>query len=111
MALDIGPYLAPILTAVITAGATYSMLVSRLSRLETRMEQLEGGQMDVHKLSNQIIALSVKLDELKADVAKHNNVVERLYKVENETQAQWKRIDELKMQHTHDMDALKGEHG
>jgi hypothetical protein len=37
--------------------------------------------------------------------------VERLYKVENETQAQWKRIDELKMQHTHDMDALKGEHG
>ena len=111
MSLDIGPYLAPIITAIITGGATYAAMVSRLTRLEVRVEQLEGGAMDVHALSNQITALSVKLDELKTDVAKHNSVVERLYQVENETKAQWKRIDELKAQHAHDMDTLKGEHG
>lgn len=94
--MDITPYITPIVTAIITAGATYSMLVSRLSRLETRMEQLEGEAMDVHTLSNQITALSVKLDELKTDVAKHNQLIERTYKLENETTAQWKRIDEIR---------------
>lgn len=94
--MDITPYVAPLVTALITAGATYAAIVSRLSRLEVSVRQLEGSSMDVHTLSNQLTALTVKLDELKSDVSKHNQLIERTYKLETETKAQWNRIDELR---------------
>lgn len=96
MALDIGPYLAPIVTAIIAAGATYAAMLSRITRLETRIEAVERVNASVNSLTNQITALSVKLDELKSDVSKHNQLIERTFQLESETKAQWRRIDELR---------------
>ena len=94
--MDITPYIAPIVTAVITAGATYAAIVSRLSRLEVRIEHVERQQMDVHTLSNQIASLSAKVDDLRRDVEKHNNVVERLVTVEGQQKTMWRRQDDLR---------------
>lgn len=73
-----------------------SELSIHLAQMGTRLELLEHSQMDVHALGNQITALSVKLDELKSDVSKHNQLIERTYQLETETKAQWKRIDEMR---------------
>jgi uncharacterized protein YlxW (UPF0749 family) len=94
--MDITPYIAPIVTAIITAGATYAAIVSRLSRLEVRIEHVERQQMDVHTLSNQIASLSAKVDDLRRDVEKHNNVVERLVTVEGQQKTMWRRQDDLR---------------
>lgn len=45
-------------------------------------------------LSNQLIAY--RLDQLEHKVEKHNQVVERVALLEQDNNAQWKRIDELK---------------
>lgn len=94
--MDLTPYVAPIVTAIITGGATYAAVVSRLTRLEVRVEHLERGQLDANSLSAQIAALSAKVDDLRTDVEKHNNLVERLCKVENQLPTMWKRQDELR---------------
>lgn len=46
-------------------------------------------------LSNKIAVLQSDMRNLSARVEKHNNVVERTYKVETELQTCWKRHDEL----------------
>ena len=94
--VDITPYVAPILTAIITAGATYAAIVSRLSRLEVRIEHVERQQMDVATLSAQIGSLSTKVDDLRRDVEKHNNIVERLVTVEGQQKTMWRRQDDLR---------------
>lgn len=40
--------------------------------------------------------ISYRLDQLEGKVNKHNNLVERMYKVESDQVTQWKRFDELK---------------
>jgi outer membrane murein-binding lipoprotein Lpp len=94
--VDFTPYVAPIVTAIITGGATYAAMVSRLTRLEVRVEHLEHDQIDANTLSAQIAALSAKMDDLRADVEKHNNLVERMCKVEQQIPTMWKRQDELR---------------
>lgn len=37
-----------------------------------------------------------KIDELKAQVEKHNQVVERTYKLESDMSTVWKRYDDMK---------------
>ena len=45
-------------------------------------------------LSNRLVAY--RLDKLEKKVEKHNQVVERVALLEQDNNAQWKRIDELK---------------
>jgi len=45
-------------------------------------------------LSNQLIAY--RIDQLEKKVEQHNKVVERVALLEQDNNAQWKRIDELK---------------
>ena len=70
--VDITPYLGPIVTALIAFGATYAAFSARLTKLETMIV------------------------DLRRDVEKHNQVVERTYRIETEMETVWKRIDELK---------------
>ena len=72
--MDITPYLGPIVTALIAFGATYAAFSARLTKLETMIV------------------------DLRCDVEKHNQVVERTFKLETEMGTVWKRIDELKTQ-------------
>ena len=101
--MDFTPYIGPIVTALITAGATYAAIVSRLSRLEVRIEHVERNQIDTNTLSAQIAALAQKVDDLREDVNQHNRVVERTYKTENDMETMWKRHDELK-ERIHDLE-------
>ena len=94
--MDITPYIGAIVTALITAGATYAAIVSRLAKLEVRIDHVERNQIDTNTLSAQIAALSQKVDDLREDVAQHNHVVERTYKAENDMKTMWTRHDELK---------------
>lgn len=70
--MDITPYLGTIVTVVIAFGGTYAMMSSRLTKLETMIA------------------------DLRRDVEKHNNVVERTFKLESDMHTAYKRIDELK---------------
>ena len=70
--MDITPYLGPIVTALIAFGATYAAFSARLTKLETMIV------------------------DLRRDVEKHNQVVERTYRMETEMATVWRRIDELK---------------
>lgn len=47
-------------------------------------------------LSNRLVAY--RLDQLEKKVEKHNQVVERVALLEQDNSAQWRRIDELKME-------------
>ena len=57
---QLAPYVAPIITALLAAAGTYAAVVSRLTRLETMIE------------------------ELRCDVEKHNRVVERTFALERD---------------------------
>lgn len=70
--MDITPYLGTIVTVIIAVGGVYAAISSRLTRLETMIETLT------------------------TTVNKHNNVVERTYKLETEVTNIYHRIDDLK---------------
>ena len=71
-------------------------MLSRITRLETRIEAVERVNASINSLTNQITALSVKLDDLRDDVSRHNQVVERTFKIESDMNTQWHRVDELR---------------
>ena len=77
--MDITAYISPIITVVIAAFAAYMAM-------KNANEQL----------SIQIASLTAKVDGLKEDVEKHNNLVERTYKLESDNKTAFKRIDELR---------------
>lgn len=70
--MDITPYIGTIVTVVIAVGSVYAAISSRLTRLETM------------------------IDTLTKTVDKHNQVVERTFKLETEVENIYHRIDELK---------------
>lgn len=70
--MDITPYIGTIVTVIIAVGSVYAAISSRLARLETMIETLT------------------------KTVDKHNQVVERTYKLETEVDNIYHRIDELK---------------
>lgn len=70
--MDITPYISAIVTAVVAAGGTYAAVTSRITRVETM------------------------ITDLRRDVERHNNVIERTYKLESDMTTAYKRIDELK---------------
>lgn len=70
--MDFTPYIGTIVTVIIAVGGFYIAIVSRLNRLETLIETLN------------------------KTVEKHNNVVERTYKLEQSVENIYHQIDELK---------------
>ena len=72
--MDITPYIGTIVTVIIAVGGVYAAISSRLTRLETMIENL------------------ITVTE------KHNSVIERTYKVETEITNIYHRLDEIKEQ-------------
>lgn len=70
--MDISPYLGTIVSIIITAAGTYAAFSTRLTKLETSIENLF------------------------KNVDKQSVALERVYKLESDTNTMWKRIDELK---------------
>ena len=70
--MDITPYVGTIATVIIAIGGVYAAISSRLARLETMIEALT------------------------QTVEKHNRIVERTYKLENDMHTAFKSIDDLK---------------
>ena len=66
------PLVGPVLTAIITAGGVYAAITNRITKLET------------------------KIDGLTAQVEKHNRIVERTYKLEQDVANLYHRYDELR---------------
>lgn len=67
----IGPIASGIIGAIISAFGVYVAITNRLTRTETLIEQL-----------------SDRVD-------KHNDIIERTYKLEADSATSWKRYDEL----------------
>lgn len=71
--------LGTIVTIVLAFGATYAAFSSRITKLETRID-------DSDKLTR------VQIEDLRADVEKHNNMIERTYALEGQTAVHEQRI-------------------
>lgn len=70
--MDFTPYIGTIVTVIIAVGGVYAAIASRLTRLETMIETLT------------------------STVEKHNNMVERTYKLEQDVDNLYHRINELR---------------
>lgn len=103
---------SPILTAVMAVGGAYIAFNNRLTILETKSSNRQP-ESDLHHDDNQSAQLKEEVAQLKADVAeikvdlaviksgmtslteetrKHNNVIERTYKLEAIVDALEKKI-------------------
>jgi len=69
--MDITPYIGTIVTVIISVGSVWVGFSTRIAKLETLIGELEK-----------------KID-------KHNQIVERTYKLEADSDTQWRRHDEL----------------
>ena len=67
----IGPIASGVISALIATIGVYVAMTNRLTRLETL------------------------IDQLRAETAKHNEVIERTYRLEADMTTSWKRYDEL----------------
>lgn len=67
----VGPIASGIISAFVAAIGVYAGITNRLTRLETL------------------------IDNLREETAKHNQVIERTFKLEADTKTLWKRNDEL----------------
>ena len=77
--MDWTPYIGTIVTVVIAVISGYVAVASRIAKLETRIE-------DNEKLTR------IQIDNLRRDVEKHNNGMERIYELEQDTAVQEQRI-------------------
>lgn len=81
--MDLIPLISPFVTAIVAIVGSYAAFKN------ANNEKLE-------ELHVQIAELSAKVDSLKGQVEKHNNVIERTFKLESDMHTAFKRIDELK---------------
>ena len=81
--VDITPFISSLVTIVIAIVGGYVAMKN-------------ANNANFTELKVQIASLSTQLTDLKADVEKHNQVVERTYRVETDLHTAFKRIDELK---------------
>lgn len=77
--MDLTPYIGTIVTVVIAVVSGYVAISSRITKLETLIA-------DNEKLTR------LQIDNLRRDVEKHNNVLERVYELEQDTAVQEQRI-------------------
>lgn len=71
MEVFIAPIASGIVSAIVAAFGVYVAITNRLTKLETL------------------------IDQLRDEVEKHNQMVERTYKLEADSETSWKRYDEL----------------
>ena len=76
----------------------FAELEAKQASFDERVAHLEEHARTTSDLGIQISALSAKLDDLRADVTKHNNVIERTYRLEA-------RMDAA----THDIETMKND--
>ena len=81
--MDITPYIGSIVTIAIAIVGGY--VAMKNANNET-----------FKNLSVQIATVSTKVDDLRNDVEKHNNLVERTAGLERDLNTAFKRIDDLK---------------
>jgi len=81
--VDITPYIGSIVTVVIAIVGGYVAMKN-------------ANNEKFNSLSIQIATISTKVDNLRTDVEKHNNLVERTAGIERDLNTAYKRIDELK---------------
>lgn len=74
----------------------FSELEAKQARLDERMSHVEEFARSASDLGSQLSALSAKLDDLRADVTKHNNVIERTFKLETRMDAAMQDIEDMK---------------
>lgn len=77
-------------------NARLTHIEAQQARLDERMSHVEEFARSASDLGAQISALSAKLDDLRADVAKHNNVIERTFKLETRMDAAMHDIEDMK---------------
>ena len=73
-----------------------TIIVGVLSLIGTLIGSI-AGILTANKLTN------YRIDQLEKKVDKHNSVIERVALLEKDNNAQWKRIDELRL----DLEAIK----
>lgn len=77
--MDWTPYIGTIVTVVIAVVSGYVAINSRITKLETLIA-------DNEKLTR------LQIDNLRRDVEKHNNGMERIHELEQDTAVQEQRI-------------------
>ena len=77
--MDWTPYIGTIVTVVIAVVSGYVAISSRITKLETLIA-------DNEKMTR------LQIDNLRRDVEKHNNGMERIYELEQDTAVQEQRI-------------------
>lgn len=88
---------SPILTAVMAVGGAYIAFNNRLTVLETKADepcQQQTDQSQLAEVKNQLSELKIEIavinteiKSLTAETRKHNNVVERMFRVETRVDA------------------------
>jgi len=63
-----------------------TQIEAKQGRFDERISHVEEFARSASDLGSQISALSAKLDDLRADVTKHNNVIERTYRLESQVE-------------------------
>jgi chromosome segregation ATPase len=79
-----------------STNSRFAHIESEQASMRTALDQLSEDTRATRDLSKQIAALSAKMDDLRADVSKHNSVIERTYKLESDSATAFHRIDELR---------------
>ena len=79
--MDITPYVGSIVTVVIAIVGGYVAMKN-------------ANNEKFNELSIQIATITTKVDDLRRDVEKHNDVVERTAKLESDLHTAFKHIDE-----------------
>lgn len=85
--MEFGTLVASVLTGLIAAIATIC---------NSRMQNDKTQAILRVNLENYRESTDSKIESLSARVEKHNGLIERMVKQEMNTEAQWKRIDELR---------------
>lgn len=77
-------------------NSRFAHIEAQQASVMERISHVEEFARTTSDLGAQLSALSAKLDDLRADVNKHNQVIERTYRLESEMKSAFHQIDELK---------------
>ena len=95
--MDISPNFSDLVTVGLYTLAGWTAIRNGMNKRLTQIEAKQAGFNErishveeyaraSQDLGTQISALSAKLDDLRADVNKHNNVIERTYRLETQVE-------------------------
>ena len=79
-------------------NSRFAHIEAQQASIMERISHVEEFARTTNDLGNQLSALNAKLDDLRVDVNKHNNVIERTYRLESEMKSAFHQIDEIKQQ-------------